>query len=174
MKKFFFITMVLFISFLMIGTQSIEAQAKSTRHAEASKFGFIFGYGVDAKNVLNTFTGEFTYDMVEGPNITTKLSLTKEELQRIQQKMVEIDFFSYPDTFQIKVPMDNRVEVIPYGSYYYEVHSGAKVKKLWWAAYIRNKNDQADKLRELANLIRECIESKDAYKALPEPRSAYW
>ncbi len=64
-----------------------------------STFNLIFKYGVDAKNILNTFEGTYTKDMIPDPPIATKLSLTREELDTIYKKMVDIDFFSYPDVF---------------------------------------------------------------------------
>ena len=58
-----------------------------------SSFNLIFKYGVRARNELNTFNGTYTKDMVMDPSITVNLSLSKEELDRIYQKMIKIDFF---------------------------------------------------------------------------------
>jgi hypothetical protein len=45
-------------------------------------FGFTAAYGVDARNVLDTFTGTFTKDIINPnkPNPTVELRLTPEEL----------------------------------------------------------------------------------------------
>ena len=54
--------------------------------------------------ILDTFKGTYTKDMVMDPSITVPLSLSEEEMDRIYQKMVEIDFFNYPDKFSVSVP----------------------------------------------------------------------
>ena len=66
-----------------------------------SNFNLIFQYGVGARNELNTFEGTYTKDMIMDPPITVNLTLSKEELDIIYQKMIEINFFGYPDEFSV-------------------------------------------------------------------------
>lgn len=145
-----------------------------------SNFDLIFKYGVkgpssEPKNVLDTFRGTFTKDMVIDPPITVKLRLTEEELDRIHQKMLEIGFFQYPTSFRVRVlPWESRCIVEPYSSHHFKVIShGHVVKQLWWDDEICNENEKADNLRELIRLICEIIESKPEYEKLPEPRAGY-
>ena len=137
-------------------------------------FNLIFKYSVGAKNELNTFKGTYTRDMILDPSITVKLSLSKEELDSIYQKMEAIEFFEYPDRFSVPIPPDGRVVMVtPYSSYYFKVIYDSKIKELWWEDEIKNDNIEADKLRELIKLIRDIIESKEEYKQLPPPRGGY-
>ena len=139
-----------------------------------SDFNLTFEYGVGAKNELNTFDGTYTRDMVLDPSITVELSLSEEELDSIYQKMVEIDFFNYPDEFSVLVAPDDRIGIVtPYNSYYFKVEYDSRVKELRWEDEILKENVDADNLRGLINLIRDIIESKDEYKELPEPTSGY-
>ena len=142
-----------------------------------SNFNLIFRYGIMAGNTLNTFEGTYTKDMVRDPSITVPLALTEEEMDRIYQKMVEIDFFNYPDNFSISVPPGVPTGLrTPYPSYYFRVEYNSTTKELWWDDEIVCKDfqdEKADQLRELIELIRDIIESKEEYKELPEPRSAY-
>jgi len=139
-----------------------------------SNFNLIFKYGVGAKNELNTFEGTFTKDMVSDSSITVNLSLTEEELDRIYQKMLEIDFFAYPDRFSVSTPPGASVGVVtPYSSYYFKTEYDSKIKELWWDDETINEDEKADKLRELIQLVRDIIESKEEYKELPEPKSGY-
>jgi len=139
-----------------------------------SDFNLIFKYGITAKNELDTFQGTYTKDMVIDPSITVPLSLSVEEKGRIYQKMVEVDFFSYPDRFSVSVPAGELIGMVtPYSSYYFKVEYNSKVKELWWDDEIVYKDERADKLRGLITLIRDIAESKEEYKKLPEPRSAY-
>ena len=139
-----------------------------------SSFNLIFKYGVMARNEVDTFQGTYTKDMIIDPSITVKLSLSEEEMDRIYQKMVEIDFFDYPDRFSVPIPSDGPIGIVtPYSSYYFKVEYNSQVKELWWDDEITNPDEKADRLRELIELIRDIVESKEEYKKLPEPRSGY-
>ena len=141
---------------------------------EESKFNLIFYYGVGANNGLNTFEGTYTKDMIMDPPITVNLSLSEEELDSIYRKMVEIDFFDYPDEFSVSVPSGEAIGMVtPHSSYYFKVEYDSKVKELRWEDKITNEDEKANKLRELIKLIRDIVESKEEYKELPEPRSGY-
>jgi hypothetical protein len=145
-----------------------------TPPAEVSSFNLIFKYGVTARNELNTFEGTYTKDMVMDPSITVELSLTEAELDRIYQKMAEIDFFDYPEEFSVPVEEGGLVTMVtPYSSYYFKVEYDSTLKELRWEDEIMNPNDEANKLRELISLIRDIIESKEEYKELPAPTSVY-
>lgn len=139
-----------------------------------SNLNLIFKYGVGAKNELNTFQGTYTKDMVMDPATTVNLSLSNDELARIYQKMVGIDFFGYPDNFSVSVPSGEATcAVTPHSSYYFKAQYDSKVKELWWDDNICNEDEKAEKLRELINLIIGIIESKEEYKKLPSPRGGY-
>ena len=108
-------------------------------------------------------------DMVIDPPITVKLSLTEEELRRIQKKMMEIRFFDYPTKFS---PPKRRVHS-PYETYYFKVKYGYRVKELLWEDKYSATNRKAKRLRELIKLIKKIIWSKGELKKLPTPRGLY-
>jgi hypothetical protein len=139
-----------------------------------SNFNLEFKYGVMARNILDTFEGTYTKDMVADPPVTVELSLSEEEKDMIYEKMMEIEFFNYPDDFSIEVSSGDIIgTVTPYNSYYFKVEYDYQIKELRWEDEITNQDEKADRLRELITLIRNIIESKEAYKELPEPTSAY-
>jgi hypothetical protein len=139
-----------------------------------SGFNFIFKYGVTARNTLDTFQGTFTKDMVMDPAITIKLALSQQEMDDIFQKMVEIDFFNYPDKFSVNVAdNETKVQREPYPTYFFLVENGGKTRELLWHDKYVNSDIKGDKLKELINFIQHIIESKEDYKQLPEPRSGY-
>ena len=141
---------------------------------EVSGFNLEFKYGITARNILDTFKGTYTKDMVADPSVTIDLSLSEEEKDIIYQKMVEIDFFSYPDEFSVDVSPGELIGIVtPYASYYFKVEYDSQTKELLWEDEITNPDEKADMLRELVLLIRNIIESKEEYKALPEPTSGY-
>jgi hypothetical protein len=141
---------------------------------ETAGFNLEFKYGVTAGNILDTFEGTYTKDMITDPPITVELSLSDEEKETIYQKMVEIDFFGYPDEFSVEVPPGEMIGMVtPYNSYYFKVEYDSQVKELRWDDEITNPGERADRLRELIAVIRNIIESKEEYKSLPDPTSAY-
>jgi len=170
MKRRWSIMIVLALVAALLGTDCVAPSPPPS----PSNFNLIFKYGVGAKNELNTSQGTYTKDMIMDPSITVNLSLSKEELDRIYQKMIEINFFGYPDEFSVFVPPGQSVGMLtPYCSYYFRVEYDSKVKELRWEDNIINEDKKAEKLRELINLIRDIIESKEEYKQLPSPRGGY-
>lgn len=144
------------------------------RDLQISGYDLEFKYGITARNVLNTFEGTYTKDMVTDPPITIDLTLSEEEKEEIYLKMEEIDFFDYPDEFSVEIPPGTTVTLVtPYSSYYFRVAHDSQIKELWWDDDIKNPDEQADRLRDLIMLIRDIVESKEEYKALPTPTSAY-
>lgn len=141
---------------------------------QEGEFNFIFKYGVTGTNVLDTFHGTFTKDMISEAPITIDFSLTAEEMDSIYQKMLEIDFFSYPDEFEVTVPEGELARMVtPYSSYYFKVQYAGGTKELTWEEEIINPDEKADKLKELIFLIRDIIELKPEYLVLPEPSGGY-
>ena len=141
---------------------------------EVSGFNLVFKYGITARNALDTLEGTYTKDMVADPPVTIELSLSENEKEDIYKKMVEIEFFNYPDEFSVSVPPGELTGIVtPYNSYYFKVEYDSRIKELLWDDEITNQDEQADRLRDLVMFIRNIIESKEEYKELPEPTSAY-
>lgn len=139
-----------------------------------SDFNFIFKYGVTGITALDTYQGTFTKDMVLDPAITIELTLSQPEMDSVYQKMVEIDFWKYPDEFSVSVPEGERkAEVTPYSTYFFQVTYAGKTKELLWHDKIMNPDAKADKLKGLINLIINIIESKEEYKKLPAQHGGY-
>jgi len=169
MKKALSIIAVLTLAAVLLGMTGCDKQT-----SEKPGFNLIFKYGVTAKNELDTFKGTYTKDMVTDPSITIGLRLSEEEMNSIYQKMLEIDFFSYPEAFKATVPSGELTGMVtPFSSYYFTVEYDSQVKKLQWEDNVTNPDEKASKLRELIKLIKSIIESREEYKKLPEPKSGY-
>jgi len=159
------------ITLVLLFTGVIGCEKQPTKE---SGFNFIFKYGIAGRNTLDTFQATFTKDMVMDPAITVKLTLTPEEKDTIYQKMLEIDFFNYPDKFSVDVPEGEvKTEVTLYSTYFFRVEYGQRTKELLWHDKYTNLDIPGNKLMELITLIRNIVESKEEYKKLPEPKSGY-
>lgn len=147
----------------------------------ASDFGFVFRYGVCilGEGELDTFSGQYTQGALVGavmrePAITIPVSLTNDEFAQINRKMVEIDYFNYPAQFRVIVPPGvQAVGVMPASLYAFKVRSNGVTKEVFWKDdIIRPTTVEADRLRELAQLIRSIIGAKPAVQMLPRPMGA--
>jgi hypothetical protein len=184
MKKFRLIIIILSLAVVLSGAVGCdedtpaepEPAVEDTQSPTAgiSDFNLIFKYGVTAKNELDTFKGTYTKDMISDPPITIELSLTEAEKDIIYRKMLEIDFFNYPDEFSVSVPPGKPAAIVtPHSSYYFKVEYNSQIKELRWKDEIMNPDEKANRLRELIIFIRSIVESKEEYQKLPEPTSAY-
>lgn len=160
MRKFF-----LFTFFVLIGL---------TVSAQKTRFKFIYQFGVEHKNEINTFDNTYTHDMVLDPPLTVPFHLKKRDIAQILAKMKEIGLFDYPSNFMVTVPDgQNFCQQTPYSTYYYRVELNGKTTEVRWPDNICNKDPKADKLRDLNRFIEMIIKSKAAYRNLPKPRGGY-
>ncbi|MEA2572799.1 MAG: hypothetical protein QOH93_97 [Chloroflexia bacterium] len=132
-------------------------------------FGFIFDDVVCYLIRVDAFQGEYsvadTYGALSAGTptvaITHTLKLPASEMAAIYHKMVEIDFFSYPDKFEILLPPGAiRGIVEPHSEYHFKVRSDGHTKELRWKDDIYEPTTpEADNLRALIKQIRETVES---------------
>jgi hypothetical protein len=125
-----------------------------------------FKFGFALRNELNTFDGTFTKDLVIDGTITTRLTLSQEELTQIQQKLSDIGFWDYPETFP------SQGIVTPRADYYIKVENGSTVKEVSW--YSDSEEDtKTENLRQFRDFLINMIMEKLEYKLLPPANGAY-
>lgn len=145
----------------------VPSTTSSAPAAMPGDFTFVLSYGVMAKNILDTGKGTFTHDMISDASITTDLALTPEEMSEVYERLREIDFWAYP------AALPNEVGVMPSTRYLLDVRGEGLVHSvggddIQYAASLR-----AVALWKFIERVQEMIMSKDAYRALPEPRGGY-
>ncbi len=128
--------------------------------------GFIFKYGVGAKNVLNTFDGSFTKDLISNGTITVPLKLTVQELSTVCDQLKAINIMNYPDTF-------DEGYTIPHITYDLTIRIDGKTKRITWDDGGLSKSKEAQRLKELINSTRKMVENKEEYKKLPPATGFY-
>lgn len=127
----------------------------------------VFRYGVGGRNELNTFNGTFTKDLVIDGTTTGKLYLSREDLQQIQEKLAEMGFFDYPDSFP------SQGIVTPRGDDYLKVDNGTVEKEVSWYSDSEYEDPRVQSLHDLAAFLMGMIEAKPAFKAFPPANGAY-
>lgn len=158
-----YITIVsVILSFIMLigctGSQQAENHSPDD-------FNFMFSYGVNAKNKLNTFEHTFTKDLIMDGLIDVPFALTDEEKQRIYEKMQDIALFDYPEysTGVLSEPSQGYIFIIE--------RNGEQQTIGWSGGFTREKRDRD--FQSLVNMIIEIIESHEEYKSLPEASGGY-
>ncbi|WP_253200693.1 hypothetical protein [Clostridium sp. CF012] len=86
-KKLIFLCLFL-ILFSFFGCNSTSTK-NGLPDVKPKDFNFVFNYGVNSKNGLNTIKREYTKDMVIDPSITTNLILSNEEMNSIYLDMAK-------------------------------------------------------------------------------------
>ena len=139
---------------------------------KSREFNLKFSYGIDAKNVLNTFQNTYTKDLILDGTTTVPFTLSDDELERINTKMREIDFFIYPEHFAVTIG-DTVGFITPHSTFDFQVKYKSTIRHLHWSDSVFSDDTAAVKLRELILLITGIIESKPEYSQLPPARGGY-
>ncbi|MCR4280470.1 MAG: hypothetical protein NUV82_03540 [Candidatus Komeilibacteria bacterium] len=128
-------------------------------------FDFIFRYGVDAKNELNTISDRFTRDMVMEPAVTVEMRLSEEEMADIYQKIVRLNLLSKDPN-----PSKNTRYVTPCSTYSLNVSMDGVNDELKWS------DCQAEidiNFRVFTDYLIQLIHAHPEYKNLPVPTGGY-
>jgi hypothetical protein len=134
--------------------------------------GLVFAFGPGAKNVLDTTRGTFTKDMILASPLTVPMLLTDDETARIAEKMDEIDFFSYPESY-VTPDVGDGAWGEPHDTYFFSVTTRRGTKVVEWEDGLFNDDERAAALRSLARLIVGIVEAKPEYQRLPPPEGGY-
>jgi len=157
------VTLVYVVSMLFVGF------VWNPLYLSQGDFNLVFKYGVGAKNELDTFRGTYTKDMVIDASITIRLILSQQERAQIYQKMIEIGFFDYSESFPARLDYF----VIPSSDFYIKVENGSRTKEVSWNSNSQLETNIEEGLHDLVELVSSIVEQKLEYKILPPARGGY-
>ena len=156
---------------LLLQTSLLFACISTAWHEQPEpNFGFTFEFGSCAIDKLDTFSGEFTQERIDEPDITIPLQLSNDQMMTIYTKMIEINIADYPEVFEVPKPLIGEVVMIssPY-NYVLTVQNGAaEVLIRWTDDIVQPTTEKADRLRELFQLMVEKVLEHPDYQQLPE------
>lgn len=132
-------------------------------------FDFELKYGVNARNVINTFDDTFTKDLVSAGTAKTKMALTLEEKREVYSEMNRMGFFKLPAVFTPK----GKGGVEPHNSYYFKVRYNGQIKEVSWVDENLSEDYKALEMRNLINKITNNVQKRPEFKDLPEPKGGY-
>lgn len=156
------------------GSTTPRTQAFSLPAEMPDDFGFLLGYGIYAKNVLDTFSGTFTKDLVvpPRPTATADLRLSQEEMADVYRALREMDIFGYPTDFDPESSNNSYVSTHP--SYYLMIRVAGEEHVVRWEDAHESAAPEAMRLRDLIQRIQHTmIEEKPEFKALPPLMGGY-
>ncbi len=139
-------------------------------------FGFVAAYGVTAKNVLDTFAGTFTKDIISPkPNPTAELRLTPEELATLYQDLVDMGILDYPSVFrpELENQSGTMMMVQPYKTYLLTIRAGGNEKHISWEDANQMSTPRAEALRDWFTKLQQLIEATPEYQAMPPAEGGY-
>ena len=133
-------------------------------------FTVLFRYGVGSHNILNTTDGTFTKDMISDDPITIELILTESELDRIWELAHENKFYELDE----HNPGPRNYSVVPHETYRLTVRAeDYPEKKVIMGDLGGNYTKNETRFLRIVKYIRNVIENRSEYKALPKPRDGY-
>ena len=144
-------------------------------YEQSGEFHFILGFGYNARNILNTFDGTFTKDLVKGFS-TIRFQLSDEQVNLIEEKFRELDILSYPEEFKPDPvnPKDNTITIVmPCSSYYIRVELDEQMKEVFWKDENKAYDPKAIALEELIHEIEEMVYERDEYIKMPKVKGGY-
>ncbi|MDP2885379.1 MAG: hypothetical protein Q8P51_10210 [Ignavibacteria bacterium] len=81
---------------------------------------------------MDTFHNSFTKDLLVDGSITDSFVLSPDELHSIELKLLEIDFFNYPDAFVPPASDTPFAYFEPSDIFVFRVKPGSTIKTLYW------------------------------------------
>lgn len=142
-----------------------------------SDFGFTAAYGVGARNVLDTFTGTFTKDIINPnkPNPTVELRLTPEELATLYQDLVDMDILDYPSVFRPELENQSGTMVVmtPNPTYLLTIRAAGSERSISWDDANQMTTPRAKALRDWFTKLQRLIEAKPEYQVMPPTEAGY-
>jgi len=157
--------MMLIAVLLFVMLVGCTGSQQTTEDQYPEDFNFVFSYGVQTKNKIDTFENTYTKDLIIDGLIEVSFELTGEEKKRIYEKMQDIHLFDYPE-------YSAGVSSEPSQGYIFVIeHNGEQQTVGWGGGFTNKKRDR--EFQSLVNMIIEIIESHEEYKSLPEAKGGY-
>lgn len=141
--------------------------------APAADFAFIFEWSWCNPDIVDTFQHTYTQKNLTETWAITPLTLTDAEMTAIYQKMVEVNFFAYPEEYRPHYA-DGRGVSAPALLYKFTVRNDGKTHVVDWIDASPNPpaNEEARRLKELGEFIIAITQTHPEVTQLPERQVA--
>ncbi|GGP16067.1 hypothetical protein [Oceanobacillus neutriphilus] len=135
-------------------------------------FGFSIQFGVGKNNVINTFEGTVTKDLITDGTATTEITLTEEEMKAIYERMIEINVVETKE-FTPEPVNGTMCNIEPHEDDDWKIIiNGETITHSVSGAYC-DPTDDTEQLIKLRNYVFGIVRGKEAYKELPDAKGGY-
>jgi hypothetical protein len=140
-------------------------------------FDFIVTYGLGGMNVMDTFKGVYTRDLIEAGSADVPLQLSQQEMIQIYSEMKKINIMKYPYTYSPLRTVDSglydRSHVDPYYTYSLKLRINGRYKEIYWKNENYSVIGNSNNLKEMISSIFSIVNTKEIIKSMPTPRGGY-
>jgi hypothetical protein len=135
-----------------------------------SNFGFVYETGYGEK--IDTFSGTVTKDLVSEPDRTIRLRLSKRELRKVYEAMVQHGLFAVAEPHPAYRPNCSQD---PHTTHRFEITAGDVVRQFSWSDEWCPGGMESEwgPLYRVLGVIRSIVESRAEYRRLPDPKAVY-
>lgn len=163
--------MIAIIAVLMGCSQNVETMNEMP-DTMPEDFAFKLEYGVGKNNVVNTFEGTVTKDLIGDGTASTELAFNQEELSAIYEMMKETNIFE-EKSFIPQPTSGVTCQKEPFEEDEWEIFmNGETITHSISGTYCEPTDDMMEML-ELRQLVWEIVKAKPVYQELPEANGAY-
>lgn len=127
-----------------------------------------FGYGEVTKNVIDTYTGTVTKDLIIKGSATANIIFTTGELSEIYDKMKTINIMGPKELIK-----ESGCFKTPSNEDKWKVTVNGETKNFSWTDQNCGMTEDANQLLELRIYIQHMVEGREAYTSLPEVEGGY-
>jgi len=132
------------------------------------KFQFKYDFG----NIVDTFNGTLTKDLILDGSIRIPFWLTTMEQEALLTELARADFFNLPDTI-LALSRGGVVSEPNPGPNFLRVQTERHEKNVVWFYPLDLSDPNSQTVRKLSTAIWRIIESNAQYKRLPPARGGY-
>lgn len=134
-------------------------------------FNFVYNFGYNAINEINTFKGTYKQDMADKPPVTIQLKFSNKELKDIYSYMMKINILKFPSI----IKGNPNVKSTPFYACKFKIQCNGQVKNIIWKNMFSGNSAYELKLRALTKKIQSLLYQKAEYKKMRKPtkRRAY-
>lgn len=153
-----------------IPSEHIDLESKNNMPEKIpSDFEFSVQFGIQSKNEINTFKNFVRKDLIVDGTARTEIFFTQEEMERIYQKMREINIMESKEL----IPDKSSCMQTPYGEDKWRIQLNDEIITFHWSGEFCDRTEDAWDLIELRDYIFSIVKNKEAFVNLPDAVGGY-
>lgn len=156
----------------------LESNQKNLEKEYLTDFDIRYTFGIEPRNIYDTYENTITKDLVSNGSRSISFEPSEEDLQKIYNKIVELDLMSVDKemTDSVLTTSDERYTVTPLTKYSIQFTMKGETYYVSGDATAnahRTTNDEANRFMEFVTFMNEIYYATPEYAKLPEAVGAY-